>query len=382
VIPLTMPTINKDMENAVIDVINNEMMVGGESVYKFEEEFAKYVGTDYAASVNSGSSAILLTFHSLNIKNGQKVIAPSATFIATLNGPTILGGVPVFCEIGQDYVISAKSLLDHSKWYDCKFIIPVHLYGQPCDIPSIQDLVKNNNMTIIEDVAQAHGAKFKGKRAGSFGEASIFSFYPTKNMTVGGDGGMVTTNNKRIYESVVKMRDVGRRTKYTHDLVGYTIRLNSVNAAIGRVQLRHLEEWNEKRRSIASNYNKNLDGIDGLILPPAENATCEPVYHIYAVRTKKRNLLGTWLKMNGISTGVHYPVPVHKQPAYQQYQNLISLKYTEEWSNTILSIPMYPNLTGEDQKLIIDMIQKFYNEKLYGLKNVKEAEKDWAEKLI
>jgi dTDP-4-amino-4,6-dideoxygalactose transaminase len=221
---------------------------------------------------------------------------------------------------------------------------------------AIKHLAQDKGIDIVEDAAQAHGAKCKGKRVGSMGEAAIFSFYPTKNMTVCGDGGMITTNNKKIYESVVKMRDVGRLTKYTHDKIGYTMRLNSVNAAIGKVQLKYLDEWNQKRRTLAKRYHDKLKGIRDLILPPESNSINESVYHMYVIKTDKRNALGAWLSMNEISTGVHYPIPVHRQPAYEGFHNNVDLSFTDEWSNTVLSIPMYPRLDHKDQDYDISKI--------------------------
>jgi perosamine synthetase len=263
------------------------------------------------------------------------------------------------------------------------------LYGHPCDIDGLQEIVRNKSVTIVEDAAQAHGARYKGKRVGSFGEASIFSFYPTKNMTVCGDGGMITTNDKRVYESAMKMRDVGRVTKYTHDSIGYTLRLNSVNAAIGRVQLRYLDEWNEKRRILAKGYGSKLKGVGDLVLPPesdhdsnnnkSDNNT--PVFHMYVIRTRERNALGAWLSLNNISTGVHYPTPVHKQPAYQAYKNGIDLSFTDRWSETVLSIPIYPGLDFKDQDYVVTMIQKFYDERMYESEKVKDAQKAWSRKL-
>jgi len=371
------------MEEAAVNALHNEMLVGGESVNKFEDEFARYIGTDYAAAVNSGSSALLLTFYSLGIKPSEKVVAPSATFVATINGPSILGGLPLFCEIGDDYVMSSNSLERAIKRNDdVKYIIPVHLYGHPCDMDAINHLAQNKGIDVVEDAAQAHGAKHKGKKVGSIGEAAIFSFYPTKNMTVCGDGGMITTNNKKIYESVMKMRDVGRLTKYTHDKIGYTLRLNSVNAAIGKVQLRYLDEWNQRRRLLAKRYHDKLKGIRDLILPPESNRNSEAVYHMYVIKTKKRNALGAWLSMNEISTGVHYPIPVHRQPAYEEFHNKVDLSFTDEWSNTVLSIPMFPRLDNKDQDYVISKIQQFYHERLYETEKVKNKQQAWSAKLI
>jgi perosamine synthetase len=371
------------MEEAAVNALHNEMLVGGESVNKFEDEFARYIGTDYAAAVNSGSSALLLTFYSLGIKPCEKVVAPSATFVATINGPSILGGLPLFCEIGDDYVMSSNSLERAIKRNDdVKYIIPVHLYGHPCDMDAINHLAQNKGIDVVEDAAQAHGAKHKGKKVGCIGEAAIFSFYPTKNMTVCGDGGMITTNNKKIYESVMKMRDVGRLTKYTHDKIGYTLRLNSVNAAIGKVQLRYLDEWNQRRRLLAKRYHDKLKGIRDLILPPESNRNSEAVYHMYVIKTKKRNALGAWLSMNEISTGVHYPIPVHRQPAYEEFHNKVDLSFTDEWSNTVLSIPMFPRLDNKDQDYVISKIQQFYHERLYETEKVKNKQQAWSAKLI
>jgi perosamine synthetase len=378
-----MPVINKEMKRAAIQVLENEMLVGGESVSKFEQEFAKYIGTDYAISTNSGSSALLLTFNAINTKNGDNVVAPSATFIATVNGACILGANPLFCEIGHDYVISSEKLEVMLNNNEVKFVIPVHLYGHPCDMSSIKDTATNKKVIIIEDSAQAHGAQHMNMKVGSFGEAAIFSFYPTKNMTVGGDGGMITTNNKKIYESALKMRDVGRKTKHTHDKIGYTLRLNSVNASIGKIQLKYLDMWNEKRRKIAFRYQKKLEGVGDLILPPDDETHSKSVYHMYVIRTKKRNLLGTWLSKNGISTGVHYPLPVHRQPAYRKYRKFVenNLTFTDEWSRTVLSIPIHPNLDPHDQEFIINIVTRFYDERLYEQKEIQDEEKSWSARL-
>jgi perosamine synthetase len=376
-----MPVINKEMKKAAIQVLENEMLVGGESVLKFEEDFAKYIGTDYAISTNSGSSALLLAFNAIDTKNGDNIVAPSATFVATVNGACILEAKPIFCEIGHDYVISSEQIEIILNKNEVKCIIPVHLYGHPCDMSSIKDTAKKKKVIIIEDAAQAHGAQHMNMKVGSFGEAAIFSFYPTKNMTVGGDGGMITTNSKKIYESAFKMRDVGRKTKYTHDKIGYTLRLNSVNASIVKVQLKCLDTWNEKRRKIAMRYQKKLEGIGDLILPPDDETYSKSVYHMYVIRTKKRNLLGTWLSKNGISTGVHYPLPVHRQPAYRKFVRNI-LTFTDEWSRTVLSIPIHPNLDPHDQEFIINIVTRFYDERLYEQKELQDEEKSWSARLI
>jgi len=256
-------------------------------------------------------------------------------------------------------------------------MIPVHLYGHPCNMDEIMEIAQSKNIILIEDAAQAHGARCGGKKIGSFGEAAVFSFYPTKNMTVGGDGGMVTTSNKRIYDSILKMRDVGRRTKYIHDDIGYTLRLNSVNAAIGRIQLQNLDRWNKDRRSVAKTYDNELTGVGDLRLPPQPKKSNEPVYHLYVIKTEYRNALGAWLSMNGVSTGIHYPVPVHRQPAYAGYQNKFDLSFTDDWSKTVLSIPIHPNLDFKDQKYIIEIIHRFFDKRQYESEKVIKESRTW-----
>ncbi|MEM4238069.1 MAG: DegT/DnrJ/EryC1/StrS family aminotransferase, partial [Candidatus Nitrosocaldaceae archaeon] len=225
-------------------------------------------------------------------------------------------------------------------------------------------------------------ALYKGRKVGSLGDAAIFSFYPTKNMTVGGDGGMITTNDEKIYKMVKKMRDVGRRSKYVHDEIGYTMRLNTINAAIGRVQLKYLDQWNEKRRLIAKRYIDRLTYIDEIILPPLPDSTRLPVYHMFVIRTKYRNELGAWLALNGVQTGIHYPIPVHRQPSYSSYKPLVDLSFTEEWSESVLSLPLYPTLSEEEQSYVIELIERFYNDKLYQQKEVRMAKEKWVSGLI
>jgi perosamine synthetase len=230
-------------------------------------------------------------------------------------------------------------------------------------LDAILEIAEKNNIGVLEDACQAHGAVYKGKKIGSFGDAAAFSFYPSKNMTVAGDGGMVTTNNDEIAETIESLRDVGRsKTKlYLHDYMGYTARMNTVNAAIGRIQLKYLEEWNEKRRKIAKKYNKKLDGIGDLILPPKENSRIKPVYHLYVIRTKYRGELKRYLEEKGIECGIHYPLPVHLQPPYRQmgfYEGMFP--NAEKWAEEILSLPVHPNLTKEEVEYIVSSIEDFF----------------------
>lgn len=383
-IPLSKPIITGDMVEAMVQALQNEKLVMGESVYKFEEEFARFVGVKYAVSVNSGTSALLLCYHALGVKVEDEVLAPSATFISTTNGAVILGARPVFAEINPEtYTLDTRNI-EVRVSVKCKVVVPVHLYGYPANMDPIIALSEERGVFVLEDAAQAHGAKYKDRRVGSIGGAAVFSFYSIKNMTVGGDGGMVTTNDPEIAHMVSKLRDVGRRSRYLHDLVGYTMRLNTVNAAIGRVQLRHLDEWNRRRRQIAKLYDEILSGVEEIKTPPPPDSIHEPVYHLYVIRVRKehRNALGAWLTKYGVQAAVHYPVPVHLQPAYDGFEYKVGdLPLTEKWSETVLSIPLYVEMSDDDVKYVAEAVQGFYEKRVYTDKDFLKVGKDWIKRL-
>jgi perosamine synthetase len=268
-IPLAKPVFNEEMRRAAIEALSNERFVLGESVYRFEEEFARYCGADFAVSTSSGTNALHIALLALGIKQGQQVITAPASFVATSNAILHAQGVPVFADIElKTYTIDPEQI-KKAVGAKTKGIIPVHLYGYPADMDSIGEVAEKNELFVVEDACQAHGASYKGRKTGSLNDVACFSFYPSKNMTVAGDGGMLVTDDKEVAEEAAKLRDCGRKSKYVHDSVGYTSRLNTVNAAIGRVQLRHLDEWNEKRRRNAETYDRLLSGVEGLYLPPA-----------------------------------------------------------------------------------------------------------------
>ena len=387
-IPLSKPVITHDMIEAAINALNNEKLVMGESVYKFEEEFAKYLGVKHAVAINSGTSALILAYKTINLGNGDKFIAPSATFISTISSAMLLGTRPIFTDINLDtYTIDTKHLEKQlNENNNVKAIVPVHLYGYPCRMDEIVELAEEGSIVVVEDCAQAHGARYKGRKVGTFGEVAIFSFYPIKNMTVGGDGGMLVTNNDEIAEETRKLRDCGRKGKYNHDTLGYVFRLNTVNAAIGLVQLKYLDKWNEKRRHLASIYDKHLSNIEGIITPPKPNGSIKPVYHLYVIRLRDkrmRDALGAYLEYNGIQALIHYPIPVHMQEAYKRYYgNNVVLKNTEIWADTVLSIPLYPELSEDEVKYIVEKIQLFIEKRLYLDKEWVRKGVEWYRKLI
>ena len=347
-IPFFVPELTKDMENAATDALRNEKFVMGESVFKFEEEFARYIGTKFAISVNSGNAALQLSLISLGINEKSKVITSTNSFIASANCILMTGAKPILCDINyDDGNIDIKSTNEKPE-----AIIPVHIYGNPCDFDSIKDVSETYNAPIIEDACQAHGAIFDHKKVGSIGDVGCFSFYPTKNMTVGGDGGMVTTNNEEIKKRIDSLRDNGRRTRTEHDKLGFTMRLNTVSAAIGRIQLQTLDEKNKRRRKLASLYKKFLG--ESCMLD--ENPKGTSVYHQIIIKHKKRDEIFSHLSKNNIGVAIHYPIPIHKQPLYENLG--YSLPISEKFSNEVLSLPSFPQLKDDDVKIICEKINE------------------------
>ena len=362
------------MIRAVEYVLKNDKLVNGETVRLFEEDFARYIGTKYAIAVNSGTTALYFSLLASGVRQGDYVITTPATFIATANAITYVGAKPIFVDISLNtYNIDLQKLEETVKRYKdrVKAIIPVHLYGYPCEMDAIMEIAERYDLIVIEDACQAHGAEYCGRKVGSFGDAGAFSFYPSKNMTVAGDGGMITTNNDEIAEIAMSLRDVGRSRDdpYIHERIGYTARMNSINASIGLIQLRYLDEWNERRRRIAKKYTQYLYGLGDIVTPPSDKIIDKPIrynmikssWHLYVIRTKYRDSLKRFLLQRGIECKVHYPLPVHLQPPYRamgfregMYPN------AERWSKEVLSLPMHPNLTDEEIEYVVSCIEDFF----------------------
>ena len=347
-IPFFIQEFTDEMEEAAVDALRNESFVGGESVSKFEEEFAQYTGTKYAASVNSGNSALQISLMSLGIGDGSRVITPTNSFIASANCIRMTNAEPVLSDIdmndGEIDISNCKDKVDA--------IIPVHIYGNPCDFDSVKSFANEKKIPIIEDACQAHGAEYKGKKVGSLGDIGCFSFYPTKNMTVGGDGGMATTDNEEIVQKIKSIRDNGRKTKNEFDKLGFTMRLNTVNAAIGRIQLKHLDEKTSRRREIVSIYRENL--TQDCILP--ENKQGKSVYHQIVLKHEKRDEIRRELTNNDIGSSIYYETPIHKQEIYRSYG--LELPNSEKFSKLILSLPSYPQLTNDQVIEICECVNK------------------------
>ena len=347
-IPFFVQEFTDEMEEAAVYALRNESFVGGESVLKFEEEFAQYIGTKYAVSVSSGNSALQISLMTLGIGDESKVITPTNSFIASANCIRMTNAEPILTDID-----TKDGGIDISNYKDIvNAIIPVHIYGNPCNFDSVKSFADEQNIPIIEDACQAHGAEYKGKKVGSLGDVGCFSFYPTKNMTVGGDGGMTTTDNEEIALKIKSIRDNGRKTKNEFDKLGFTMRLNTVNASIGRVQLRHLDEKTARRREIATIYRKNL--AHDCILP--ENKDGKSVYHQIVIKHEKRDDIRKELTDNEIGSAIYYETPIHKQPIYEEFG--YKLPNSERFSKEIMSLPSYPQLTDEQALEICECVNK------------------------
>jgi len=363
-IPLAAPLLDEEMKEAASQALENERFVGGESVHKFEEEFARFCGTKFAVSTASGTAALFLSLIAQGVRGGEVVTTP-ASFVASANSIIHACATPRFADIDlSDYTIDPAKV-NIALGEQTKAVVPVHLFGFPAQMDELCRITSNRGIALVEDACQAHGAVYKSKRVGSIGDVGCFSFFPSKNMTVGGDGGMIVTNNESIAESVASLRDCGRAkgNKYLHTVVGFTERLNTVQAAIGRVQLKRLDAWNEGRRQIASEYDALLSDLEEVITPPTGNAAVRPVYHLYVIRCKQRDDLRAWLDRNGVETGIHYPDPIHLQPIYRQIFGYRGGEFpsSEAMCKNVLSIPIHPNLLLDKVRFVSEKIHEFYD---------------------
>jgi perosamine synthetase len=360
-VPLGKPVITDKMVEVAVLALQNEKLVLGESVFKFEEEFAAYCGTKHAVSTSSGTDALIIALRALGI-DGKEVITSPFTFIASPNAIIYANGKPVFADVEEASCNIDPIQISKSISKDTKAIMPVHLYGNPCDMNRINEIREtNSDLVILEDACQAHGAEYKGRKAGSIGEVGCFSFYSIKNMTVGGDGGILTTDSEEIATASRKLRDCGRETHYEFSYLGYTARLNTMNAAIGREQLKLLDKWNDMRRNIRSMYERGLRDIEGVrFLKETDGA--KSVYHLVVILTNKRDELAAFLKEKGIGTGVHYPVPVHLQPPYVKLFGFEKGSYpvSEKCANEVLTLPTFADLKPDEIKYVCENVKEFF----------------------
>jgi dTDP-4-amino-4,6-dideoxygalactose transaminase len=353
--------IKPEILKAFEDFFESNWYVLGDSVKDFEINYALFNETKYAVGVSNGLDALHLALKTLNIGEGDEVIVPSNTYIATLLAVTCVGAKPILVEPDLfSYNISPENIKD-SISEKTKAIIPVHLYGQACDMDSIMSIAYDFNLKVIEDNAQAHGAKWNGNLTGSWGHINATSFYPGKNLGAYGDAGAITTNDEYLYKMALILRNYGSEKKYFNEKIGFNMRLDECQASFLNVKLKYINEWTLNRQQIASWYDKNLNGIGDMILPfHSDNAT--HVYHLYVIRTKFRDLLKEFLEVNKIGTLIHYPIPPHLQNAYKSMGYRIGeYPIAEEIANTCLSLPMWPGMTIDDVSEIANLIRSFYN---------------------
>ena len=348
-----------ELDLAISVVLVNADFIMGSAVSEFEQSFAKYCQTIHAIGVASGTSALQLAMHALGIGQGDEVITVAHTFIATCEPISLLGAKPVFVDVDPESFTLDPSQLEKAISSKTKAIIPVHLYGQCANMTAILEIAKQYNIPVIEDAAQAHGAEHYKQLAGSMGDIGCFSFYPGKNLGAYGDAGAVTTNSETLAKKVAQLRDHGRSQKYLHDVVGYGERLDTLQAGILNVKLKHLERWTKQRREIAQRYSQELQNVHGIQIP-LEAKHNKSVYHLYVIQHDKRDQLRQHLQGDGISSGIHYPTPVHLQPAYRHLGYMKdSLPITETLASRILSLPIFPEMSDDEVSQVIDSIKRF-----------------------
>ncbi|AMM53555.1 DegT/DnrJ/EryC1/StrS family aminotransferase [Pyrococcus kukulkanii] len=361
-IPIAKPLIGDEEINAVIRVLKSGMLAHGKEVEAFEKEFAEYLGVKHALAVSNGTTALDLALKALKIGPGDEVITTPFTFIASANAVLFQGAKPVFADIDPKTFNLDPEEVKEKITNKTRAILVVHLYGQPADMKAFKEIAEDYKLYLIEDCAQAHGAKFEGQKVGTFGDIAAFSFYPTKNMTTG-EGGMVVTNDDELARRVSLLRNHGQTRKYLHEELGYNYRMTNIAAAIGRVQLRKLDEWNEIRIRNAEKLTRGISKIEGLI-PPYVDPRAKHVFHQYVIRVTdeyplSRDELQEKLREKGIGTAVHYPMPVHHQPLYQK------LGYPRdccpnaiEASKQVLSLPVHPAVSEKDITYIVQTLKE------------------------
>lgn len=350
--------IKPELDAAVARVLENTSFILGPEVEAFEQAFARYCGVEYAVGVDSGTAALQLSLMVCGVGPGDEVITTPFTFIATAAAISHVGAKPVLADIDpRTYNIDPEKI-EAAITPRTKAIIPVHLYGQPAEMAPIQEIGRRHHVWVIEDACQAVGATYRGCKTGGLGDLGCFSFYPSKNLGAAGDGGLVTTNDPALADRIRKLRDHGRISKYEHGMVGYTYRLDALQAAILGVKLNHLDDWNEARRRHAATYSALLAPLG--VVTPYEAPGCRAVYHVYAVRVPRRDALLAHLQAKGIGASVHYPLPVHLQPAYAHLGlGPGSCPVAEQCAREILSLPIYPELTQGQIEEVVGAIQEF-----------------------
>ena len=353
-------SIKKEIDASFLDTMEENKLILGPKVEKFEKEFAEYALTKHCLGLNSGTTALYFSLLACGVGSGDEVITASNSFIATAIAISLSGARPIFVDLNDETFNLDASLIEAKISRKTKAIIPVHLYGQPADMDTIISIAKKHKLFVIEDACQAHGAEYNGKRVGSFGDISAFSFYPGKNLGAYGDGGAIVTNNPALADKVFMLRNYGQRKKYYHDTIGINDRLDSMQAGFLSIKLKYLDQWNEMRLKNARIYDNLFKGSG--VRAPVIPDRAKPVFHLYVVRSKKRDALQNYLRTKGIITLIHYPVPIHLQKAYESLGlRTGSSPKAEQAASEVLSLPMFPELTPEEIKYVSENVIEFEN---------------------
>lgn len=356
-------SIKKEINQAVLKALNEGDFILGSEVKKLEYDISRYCKTKYGIGVNSGTDALYLSLMAIGVGPDDEVIVPPFSFIATVDVVALLGAKPVFVDINPKTFNIDENKIEEKISKKTKAIIPVHIFGRPVEIDRIMEIAKKYNLFVIEDAAQAIGAKYKGRQIGSIGHLGCFSFFPSKNLGAYGDGGMIVTNDDLLAKKIQALRVHGSFKKYHHDLLGINSRLDNLQAAILRVKLKYLNSWVKKRQKVASIYTKGLKKVTGIIAPDnyGDKNISTHVYHQYTIRAKHRDKLQDYLKDNGIPTMVYYPLALHLQTVFKNlgYKDG-NMPESEKATQEVLSLPIYPELDAKKQKIIIDKIKEFY----------------------
>lgn len=356
-------SLKPEIDEAINQVIVSGQFILGPAVEKFEHGFARFIDVKYAVGLDSGLSALELGIRGLGIGAGDEIITPANSFIASSAAISFTGAKPVLVDCEETSFNIDPEKIEEKITKSTKAIMPVHLYGRMADMGNIMKIAKKHKLLVIEDAAQAHGAsiqlKNQIKKAGSIGEFGAFSFYPAKNLGAFGDAGMLVTNNKQLAQKVRELRNYGQTQKYVHKYLAYNRRLDTIQAAVLNIKLKHLEAGNNRRLKIARLYNKLLQNLPLLTPQIPENQI--PAFHLYVIRTRKRDSLAIYLKKNGISTGIHYPIPIHLQPAYKNLGHKKGdFPVTEKLATEILSLPLYPDLKDSQVEYMTSIIKRFF----------------------
>jgi len=351
-IPVAKPILSGEEIANIKVVLESGILAQGETVAKFEKEFARYVNTEQAVATNNGTSALHTVLAAMGIQKDDEVVTTPFTFIATATSILMQGAKPVFCDIDSQTYNIDPDLIQEAVTKKTKALIVVHLYGLSCDMKPILEIAKDKELKIIEDACQAHGAEYNGKKTGTMGDAGVFSFYPTKNITTG-EGGMITTSDPQIAERCRIIRNHGQSERYLHQILGYNYRMTNLAAAIGISQLNTLDKFNSRRRENARYYDINLN-VD----PPFVPEGLKHVYHQYTIEVDDRENFLKHLESQGVGYGVYYPIPVHKQPLFKEYNDQ-SLPVSENASKRVVSLPVHPGLTDEERDQVVSAVNSY-----------------------